>query len=265
MPLSEVIAIGKQICEAIAYAHQNGVIHRDIKPSNVVISDRGEAVLTDFGIAKMVGIEEFTATGAVIGTAAYISPEQTQGEKVDHRTDIYAIGVMLFEMVSGTPPFEADSILALMQKHIHEQVPDLRQRMPTLHPRMVEIIEKALAKDPDQRYQRADELAADLSFFVIPEPLSREEQIIEDTLLETDAPDNTIPDEPSPGSKPVLQTFPLPIPEKEIEDIPQKKRGIPRRFLELLSAAIGGGTVVVLVLICLVALIILILPRIFIP
>ena len=79
MPLSEVIAIVRQICSAIAYAHINGVIHRDIKPSNVVISTQGEAVLTDFGIAKMVGIEEFTATGAVIGTAAYISPEQTQG------------------------------------------------------------------------------------------------------------------------------------------------------------------------------------------
>lgn len=265
MPLTDVIVIIQQICTAVAFAHKNGVIHRDIKPSNVIISTQGEAVLTDFGIAKMVGIEEFTATGAVIGTAAYISPEQTQGEGVDHRTDIYAIGAMLYEMVSGAPPFQADSVMSLMMKHINEPVPDLRQKVPSLHPKMIAIIEKALAKDPAQRYQTADKLAAELSRLSAPKSSIVDNTLLEDTLLEKMGTDATIQDAPPSGPQPLLQTFPLPTPE------PDKKRGLrrwlgwgnPRRFLELLSAAIGGGTVVVLVLICLITLAILILPRIF--
>jgi len=265
MPLDEVITITQQICNAVAYAHKNGVIHRDIKPSNVIISGQGEAVLTDFGIAKMVGIEEFTATGAVIGTAAYISPEQIQGKGVDHRTDIYAIGAMLYEMVSGAPPFEADSVLPLMMKHINEPIPDLRQRVPTLPPQMIAIIEKALAKDPAQRYQTADEIAADLSTIAIPESSIKDETLIEDTLFEKMAPGATTLDEPPSPPQPLLQTVQLPIPEPQKESAPRRwwSWGNPRRFLELLSAAIGGGTVVVLVLVCLITLAILILPRIF--
>ena len=265
MPLNEVITITQQICEAVAYAHRHGVIHRDIKPSNVIISEQGEAVLTDFGIAKMVGIEEFTATGAVIGTAAYISPEQIQGEGVDHRTDIYAIGVMLFEMVSGTPPFEADAVLPLMMKHINEPIPDLRQRVPNLPTKMIAIIEKALAKDPSKRYQTADEIAIDLGSLSAPDSSTKDGTLIEDTLLEKMVPDATIQDESPFHPQPQLQTVQLPIPEPEKESAPHRwwSWGNPRRFLELLSAAIGGGTVVVLVLICLITLAILILPRIF--
>ncbi|MFN2153047.1 MAG: serine/threonine protein kinase, partial [Anaerolineales bacterium] len=209
MPLNEVITITQQICEAVAYAHRHGVIHRDIKPSNVIISEQGEAVLTDFGIAKMVGIEEFTATGAVIGTAAYISPEQIQGEGVDHRTDIYAIGVMLFEMVSGTPPFEADSVLPLMMKHINEPIPDLRQRVPALPPEMIAIIEKSLAKDPSKRYQTADDIAANLGSLSAPESSIKDDTLIEDTLLEKMVLDATIQDEPPFHPQPLLQTVQL--------------------------------------------------------
>ncbi len=211
----------------------------------------------------MVGVEEFTATGAAIGTAAYISPEQTQGEGVDHRTDIYAIGAMLFEMVSGTPPFDADSVMALMMKHINEPVPDLRQRIPSLSPKMIEIVEKALAKDPAQRYQNADEIDADLSAISIPASSPKDETLIEDTIFEKTTPDGTISDQPLPLPKPVSPTSPLPLPETDNEPTLRKNRGYPRRFIELLSAAIGGGTVVVLVLICLIAIAILILPRIF--
>jgi len=265
MPLSEVIPTIQQICSAIAYAHKNRIIHRDIKPSNVVINTQGEAILTDFGIAKMVGIEEFTATGAVIGTAAYISPEQTQGERVDHRTDIYAIGVMLYEMVSGAPPFEADSVMSLMMKHVNEPVPDLHQRNPTLHPGIVEIIEKALAKKPAKRYQNADEIAADLAVFSIPESSSRDETIIEDTMLDSTAPVAAIQDQLLPHSSTASQTFRVPRPEIEEEPETTGILGIPRRILELVSAAIGGGTVVVLALICLIAAAVVIVPRFFTP
>jgi len=270
MPLSEVIAITRQICSAVAYAHKNGVIHRDIKPANVVISPQGEAILTDFGIAKMVGAEQFTATGSMIGTAAYISPEQVIGKRVDHRTDIYAIGVMLFEMVSGTPPFEADSVMTLMQKHVHEAVPDLRQRRPDLNPELIAIIEKALAKKPEQRFQSATQIATALAALLTPKDSAQ----IEDTLaeapadniaLETTALDETLPDDVLPVQRAGSETYPLPNPDT-ITEAPSDSdeiRGIPRRIIELVSAAIGGGTVVVLSLICLLTTVILILSRIF--
>jgi serine/threonine-protein kinase len=267
MPLAETISITQQICSAVAYAHKNGVIHRDIKPANVVISPQGEAVLTDFGIAKMVGTEQFTATGSMVGTAAYISPEQVEGKPVDHRADIYAIGVMLFEMVSGYPPFEADSMMALMQKHVHEAVPNLRERKPDLNLKLIAIIEKALAKNPNKRYQKADQIAAALDALPVPEEFAHIEPRLDDTLTEGALSDKTIPEEIPPIESAVSETYQLPMPDIDTE-LPadtQTNGGIPRRIIELVSAAIGGGTVVVLGLICLITVAILILSRIFPP
>jgi serine/threonine-protein kinase len=197
---------------------------RQLMPLGEVIAiTQGEAILTDFGIAKMVGIKEFTATGAVIGTAAYISPEQTQGEGVDHRTDIYAIAVMLYEIVSGAPPFEADSVMSLMMKHINEPVPDLLKKIPSPHPRMITIIEKALAKEPAQRYQTADEIATELSSLSAPKSSIMQETLIENTLIEKIVPDATTQqDAPPSPAQPLLQTFLLPTPE------PEKKQGLRR-------------------------------------
>lgn len=273
VPMSEVISTIRQICSAVAYAHKNGVIHRDIKPSNVVISPQGEAILTDFGIAKMVGKEQFTATGAVIGTAAYISPEQIEGKQVDHRTDIYAIGVMLFEMVSGKTPFIAESIMTLMMKHVNDPLPDLHKLQPGLDLKLVSIIEKSLAKNPEDRYQNANEIASELLTVPLSDPPDIRETLIESprpeaaddqTFIEETNMDQTLPDTHPPGSNEFSQTLLLPIPDEK-ETNKTKKRGIPRRIVELVSAAIGGGTVVVLALICLIAGAILILPRIFTP
>jgi len=126
LPLDEVVRIMVPLCEAVAYAHERKMIHRDLKPSNVVINLLGQPILLDFGIAKLVGGEVHTATGATIGTAAYIAPEQVSGDNLDHRADIYSLGIMLYEMACGHPPFEGNSVITVMMKHVNEPLPDIR-------------------------------------------------------------------------------------------------------------------------------------------
>jgi serine/threonine-protein kinase len=162
LSLTQVIEIMTTICEAVAYAHQRGMIHRDLKPANVMLNRQGQPILMDFGVAKMLGETHFTATGAIIGTARYMSPEQGTGESVDIRTDIYSLGVMLYEMLGGQPPFEADSAVAVLMKHINEPVPNIRQLNADLPDELVVVVEKALAKEPDDRYQTAAQMAAAL-------------------------------------------------------------------------------------------------------
>ena len=162
MSNQEVVKYGSQICQAVDYAHQRGLIHRDLKPANVMLNVYGEAILMDFGIAKIVGGTRHTATGAVIGTAMYMSPEQIKGMEIDHRTDIYSLGVMLFEMVSGKPPFQADSAMTLMMMHVNDPVPNLSQLRPDVPRGLVDVIEKALSKDRNDRYQSAAEMASAL-------------------------------------------------------------------------------------------------------
>jgi serine/threonine-protein kinase len=162
MAPDELIRIGANVAEAIDYAHQRGLIHRDIKPANVMINPQGQAVLMDFGIAKIMGSAAHTATGTVVGTAQYVSPEQVRGHRPTERSDIYSLGVTLFEMAAGKPPFDGDSAMSIMLKHVNDPVPDLRSISPGLPTSLVAVIERTLAKDPAQRYQSAGELAAAL-------------------------------------------------------------------------------------------------------
>lgn len=162
LPVKDVIRYAIDICEAAYYAHQRGTIHRDIKPANVMLDVNGKAILMDFGIARIVGGHEHTATGAVLGTALYMAPEQIQGLHADARADIYSLGVTLFEMVSGKPPFEADSAMTLMMMHLNDPVPDVREIQPEAPLDLVAVINKALAKNRDERFQSALEMAAAL-------------------------------------------------------------------------------------------------------
>jgi eukaryotic-like serine/threonine-protein kinase len=159
LSVKEATSFTAEICDAAYYAHQRGMIHRDIKPANIMLDVNGKAILMDFGIARMVGASQHTATGAVLGTAMYMSPEQIQGLHTDARADIYSIGVTLFEMLSGKPPFEADSAMTLMMMHLNDPVPDLREIHPDTPPELIAITNKALAKNRDERYQNANELA----------------------------------------------------------------------------------------------------------
>lgn len=150
------------ICDAVGYAHQRGMVHRDIKPANIMLDTQGQAILMDFGIVKILGGDSHTSTGAVVGTARYMSPEIIRGEVADHRSDIYSLGVTLYEMLSGRPPFVADSAMTLMMMHLNDPVPDVRDFRTDVRPELVEILEKCLAKDRNDRYLSAAEMAADL-------------------------------------------------------------------------------------------------------
>ncbi len=161
--LQESIRIVQQICAALDYAHRQGVVHRDVKPSNVLVDSEGNIYLTDFGLAKVLeNSPQLTATGAILGTPLYMAPEQSLGKPVDGRADIYATGVILYEMVTGRPPFHADTPLAIALAHVHEELPLPCVLNPSLPPAVQNIILKAMAKEPDDRYQTANEMAAAL-------------------------------------------------------------------------------------------------------
>jgi len=160
LPLPTVARYLTQIAEALDYAHAEGVIHRDLKPNNILIDQWDNLYLMDFGLAKiMAATQSLTQTGVVLGTPAYMAPELWRGEPVDARTDVYALGVILYEMVLGHTPFESDTPFTLMYKHINDPPPSPREFMPDLPVEMEQVILKALAKDKDARYQSAGELA----------------------------------------------------------------------------------------------------------
>ncbi len=162
LPVAEVVRIMAPVVEAVAYAHQRGMIHRDLKPANVMLNPDGQPILMDFGVAKMRGGQQHTATGAIIGTVTYMSPEQARGDALDERADLYSLGVMLFEMAAGRPPFEGDSAMTVMLKHLNEPPPDLHDLNQAVPEALVAVIQKALAKTPADRFQSAAEMAAAL-------------------------------------------------------------------------------------------------------
>jgi len=157
MTLSEAARIVTAIGEALEYAHQQGMIHRDVKPANIMFTSDDEVILTDFGIAKMVGMQELTASGAMVGTPAYTSPELAEGRPVDRRSDIYSLGILLYQLVTGKLPFKAETPIGVILKHIREPLPSPRDFQPNLPVELEQVIVRSLEKNPDYRYQTAAE------------------------------------------------------------------------------------------------------------
>ncbi|MEO7885147.1 MAG: serine/threonine-protein kinase [Polaromonas sp.] len=162
LPVPKVLSIVARVAEALAYAHKQNVVHRDIKPANIMYELETDTVkVTDFGIARITDSSK-TKTGLVLGTPSFMSPEQIAGKKVDGRSDLYSLGVMLFQMLAGVLPFRGDSMAELMYKIANEEAPDIRIIRKELPPRLAEVVALALAKKPELRYQDGDKLASDL-------------------------------------------------------------------------------------------------------
>ncbi|MGD8624234.1 MAG: protein kinase, partial [Anaerolineae bacterium] len=263
-----------QVGRALDYAHSQAVIHRDIKPSNCLIDRQGNIFLTDFGIAKLVAeTAQFTASGAIIGTPAYMSPEQSMGQPVDPRCDIYSLGVVLYELVTGRVPFEAETPLAVLLKHINDPLPPPRQLEPDL-PEVVErVILKAMAKAPEDRFQRAGAMVDALAEAVAAPPPESEsppapagtvawhpdESVLPgvdaatpppavDVATPAPAADTTPPPAAAITSTPAPDTStPLPAPEATLprRETPAPR---PRRWLLLAGGALLLALVAVVVL-----------------
>jgi tRNA A-37 threonylcarbamoyl transferase component Bud32 len=159
MPAGEVVRVILDVLDGLAYAHSEGMVHRDLKPANVMLTKRGQAVITDFGIAQMVGATRYTMSGALMGTLNYMAPEQGMQNQSDVRSDLYSLGIVLYEMLTGKPPFDADTPLAILMKHVNEPLPIPPTTGVVIPEAFERVLLKVLSKNPDDRYQTAEEMA----------------------------------------------------------------------------------------------------------
>ncbi len=158
----EAIAYAIEVARGLSVAHARNMVHRDIKPQNVLIDEEGRAKLTDFGISRQLEQDGVTATGRVLGTTDYVAPEQAMGKGVDPRSDIYSLGVVLYEMLIGQVPFHADSQVGVAMKHVNEELPDVQRRRPEVSAAVALVVERSTAKNPAERYQTVAEMIDDL-------------------------------------------------------------------------------------------------------
>jgi serine/threonine-protein kinase len=221
------IEIAEAVCDALSVAHAHGIIHRDIKPANVMITSKGDVKVTDFGIARVIsGADTLAQTAAVLGTASYLSPEQAQSQPVDQRSDIYSLGVALYEMVTGRPPFSGDSPVMVASKHVLEQPTPPSKLNADVSPELEAVIMKAMAKNPDNRYQDADEMKADLE-------RARLGQGVQATPL---LPESARTQRIAPAGPPTAV-----LPPAAPEDGGRRRWWIPALIILLILAVLGGG------------------------
>lgn len=175
-PISPVksVSIMRQLTSAIANAHNNHIIHRDIKPQNILLDEQGNVKITDFGIAMALSATSYTQTNSVLGTVHYLSPEQARGGTATKRSDIYALGIVLFELLTGQLPFSGESAVSIALKHLQTETPSIRAIIPSIPQSLENIVLKATAKDPNNRYRSAEEMEEDLATALSPERAGEE-------------------------------------------------------------------------------------------
>ena len=163
LPVDEALALTGQIARGLAFAHEHGVVHRDVKPQNVLLDESGNAKVTDFGIARSLDPGDgLTETGTLLGTSEYISPEQAGGQRLDARSDQYSLGVVLYELLTGEPPYSGDNFMAVAMKHVREPVPRLRDRRPDVPASVEAVVSRAMAKRPEERFPSTEDMLAAL-------------------------------------------------------------------------------------------------------
>jgi hypothetical protein len=162
LPVRDALLLGLQMARALGFAHDRGLIHRDVKPQNVLLNEDGQAKMTDFGIARSVDVQGVTITGTVLGTSEYIAPEQARGQRVDALTDVYSLGVVLYELLTGDVPFHGENFVAIALRHVNEPAPSVLERRPDCPPRLALAIERAMSKRPEERFQSMYELVNEL-------------------------------------------------------------------------------------------------------
>ncbi len=259
MPIEDAIRYTVNICDAMGYAHKQGIIHRDIKPANIMLDVHGQAILMDFGIVKILGGDSHTATGAVVGTARYMSPEVIRAEVPDQRSDVYSLGIALYEMLSGETPFNSDSAMSLMMMHMKEPVPDLSLVRSEIPSALIRIVKKSLEKDAKDRYASAAEMAADLKRVLAdlgrepaPKPAGME------TVASPNAPDMTLaqlPSKPAGKMETVAVSAPKSPTAQTSTSISSPRQNPPRPAANntKLFLLLGAGGVGIFLLIAVVA------------
>jgi len=162
LDVHEAIRLALQVAHALSFAHDRGLVHRDVKPQNVLLNEDGQAKVTDFGIARSLDVHGVTQTGTVLGTSDYIAPEQARGQKVDPKTDIYSLGAVLYELLTGEVPFSGDNFVAVAMRHVSEPAPSVLEHRPDCPLRLDLAIQRAMAKDPADRFASMDDFSAEL-------------------------------------------------------------------------------------------------------
>lgn len=250
IPYGRIVDIMQQILSAVSLAHQHRIIHRDLKPQNILIDESGTVKITDFGIAVALSETSITQTNSMLGSVHYLSPEQARGSMATNQSDIYAIGIILYEMLTGKVPFDGESAVTIALKHFQEEIPSVRLYDRNVPQSLENVVLKATAKDPIDRYQSAEEMSADLATVLDPnrlnEPIWHPASHVEETKI---LPNLT---EQVPSTVPVEEDVTTPEKEAEEKPIPSKKKAKeqkPKSKKKLLFLGIAAALIIGIVVI----------------